>query len=172
ISAVVMPIAVALLIWAYTLSSRALPLVPALQQSLLLTIHVSVAMIASGFFAVGFGAGVLNLIQRRSNLAWLPPVAVLDDLGYRGVIVGFPFWTLMIILGALWADIAWGRYWGWDPKETASLVTWFIYAGYAHARTVRGWKGAKGDILLIIGFGAVVFTYLGNFFFTGLHAYT
>lgn len=171
VSALAVPIAAAFLIWAYTLPSRALPLVPALQQSLLLTVHVAVAMIASGFFAVGFGAEVLYLVQRRGNVPWLPAPETLDDMGYRATIIGFPFWTLMIILGALWADIAWGRYWGWDPKETASLVTWFIYGGYLHARTLRGWRGTRSATLLIIGFVAVVFTYFGNYFFGGLHAY-
>jgi cytochrome c-type biogenesis protein CcsB len=167
----VTPVAVAFLIYAYTLPSRALPLVPALQQSLLLTIHVAVAMIAYGTFAIAFGTAVLFLAQKGSRLGWLPSPHLLDDLGYRAVIVGFPFMTLTIVLGALWADIAWGRYWGWDPKETASLVTWLIYGGYLHARLVAGWRGTRSSILLLLGFAAVVFTYFGNYFLGGLHSY-
>jgi ABC-type transport system involved in cytochrome c biogenesis permease subunit len=74
-------------------------------------------------------------------------------------------------LGALWADIAWGRYWGWDPKETASLVTWLIYAAYTHTRLLKGWKGVRASILLIAGFLAIVFTFFGNYIFSGLHSY-
>jgi ABC-type transport system involved in cytochrome c biogenesis permease subunit len=75
------------------------------------------------------------------------------------------------VLGALWADIAWGRYWGWDPKETASLVTWLLYGGYLHARLVAGWRGTRSNILLIVGFAGVLFTYFGNYFLGGLHSY-
>jgi len=86
--------------------------------------------------------------------------------------VGFPFLTLTIVLGAVWADVAWGTYWSWDPKETASLVTWLIYGSYLHARVVRGWRGEKAAYLLILGFVAVLFTYFGNLFFGGLHSYS
>ena len=79
--------------------------------------------------------------------------------------------TLVIILGAIWADIAWGRYWGWDPKETASLVTWLIYAGYLHARAVGRWRGRKTALIIIFGFIAVIFTFFGNYIFSGLHSY-
>lgn len=171
VSAIAIPIALAFLIYAYTLPSRPSPLVPALQQSLLLTFHVAVAMIAYGAFAVGFGAALLYLVQRNGGVSWLPSAAVLDDIGYRTVIIGFPFMTLVIVLGALWADIAWGRYWGWDPKETASLVTWLIYGGYLHARALRGWRGTKSAALLILGFAATLFTYFGNYFLGGLHSY-
>lgn len=164
-------IALAFLVFANTLPSQPSPLVPALQQSLLLTIHVAVAIVAYGTFAISFGAAVLYMVQRRWTLSWLPSQSMLDDMGYRGVIIGFPFMTLTIVLGALWADVAWGRYWGWDPKETASLVTWFIYGGYLHARVLRGWRGTRSAVLLLLGFGAVLLTYFGNYFFGGLHAY-
>jgi ABC-type transport system involved in cytochrome c biogenesis permease subunit len=171
VSAIAVPIALAFLIYAYTLPSRPSPLVPALQQSLLLTVHVAVAMIAYGAFAVGFGSAILHMVQRNGGVSWLPSAAVLDDIGYRTVIIGFPFMTLVLVLGALWANVAWGRYWGWDPKETASLVTWFIYGGYLHARTLRGWRGTRSSVLLILGFAAVLFTYFGNYFLGGLHSY-
>ena len=102
----------------------------------------------------------------------LPKPLVLDDIGYRAVVVGFPFLTLTIILGAIWANTAWGTYWSWDPKETASLVTWFIYGAYLHARVMRGWRGNRAAWLLVLGFLATVFTYFGNLFFGGLHSYS
>jgi hypothetical protein len=92
--------------------------------------------------------------------------------GYRAVIIGFPVFATLIILGAWWASIAWGRYWGWDPKETSALATWLIYAAYLHARSLRGWSGRPAALLLVVGFGAVLFTFFGNLFFSGLHAYS
>jgi len=166
---VVMPLAALVLAFASTLSARADPLVPALQNSLLLTLHVSVAIVAYGTFAVAFGAAVLYLLRPKSSLGnegWL-----LDEIAYRSVMIGFPTMGLVIVLGAVWANIAWGRYWGWDPKETSSLVTWLIYGGYLHARGTRGWVGAPSALLLVLGFGAVLLTFFGNYFFGGLHAY-
>ena len=171
LGAIVVSMALAMLLYAYSLPSQALPLVPALQQNLLLTVHVAVAVIAYGSFTTGFGAAFLYLMQSSRRIPWLPSPDVVDDLGYRTVIIGYPFITLTIVLGALWADIAWGRYWGWDPKETASLVTWLIYGAYLHVRLVAGWKGSRSALLLLLGFVAVLFTYFGNYFFGGLHAY-
>jgi cytochrome c-type biogenesis protein CcsB len=102
----------------------------------------------------------------------LPSHRTLDEVAYRAVIIGFPIFATMIILGSWWASIAWGRYWGWDPKETAALVTWLIYAVYLHARTARGWTGRPAAMILVIGFAAVLFTYFGNLYFSGLHAYS
>ena len=167
----VLPIAMGLLIYATTLPSEITPLVPALQNALLLTVHVAVAIIAYGAFALAFGAAILFLAQRRDRIRWLPRSTVLDEMGYKAVMVGFPMMALVIILGALWADIAWGQYWSWDPKETASLVTWLIYGGYLHARVLRGWRGQRSALLLILGFAATLFTYYGNLFFGGLHSY-
>jgi cytochrome c-type biogenesis protein CcsB len=96
---------------------------------------------------------------------------MLDDIGYRAVTIGFPLLALVLILGSVWAHEAWGSYWSWDPKETASLVTWLIYAIYLHTRSLRGWRGTRSAIVLLIGFIAVGFTYYGNYFFGGLHAY-
>jgi cytochrome c-type biogenesis protein CcsB len=171
-----LPIGVAtfLLIYAFTLPSEISPLVPALDNPPLLTIHVAMAMISYGIFAVSFGAAVGYLIQGRENrVSWLPPAKVLDEVAYRAVIIGFPIFATLIILGSWWASIAWGRYWGWDPKETSALVTWLIYAVYLHARSQRGWAGRPAALILVIGFGAVLFTYLGgNLFFGGLHSYS
>ncbi|MFN8526063.1 MAG: c-type cytochrome biogenesis protein CcsB [Chloroflexota bacterium] len=171
IGPVVLPIALGLLAYASTLPSTIEPLVPALQNNLLLTVHVIVAIVAYGILSVGFGAAVLYLVQHRAHLAWLPAANVLDDVGYRSVTVGFPAMALVLILGAVWANVAWGRYWGWDPKETASLITWLIYGGYLHARAVRGWRGERSALLLLVGFAAVLFTYFGNLYFGGLHSY-
>lgn len=167
----VIPLALAMMAYAATVPSTPKPLVPALQNNLLLTVHVAVAIVAYGTFAVAFAAAILYLLQREESYGWLPASYVLDEIGYRSVVLGFPMMALVIILGAVWADQAWGRYWGWDPKETASLVTWLIYGGYLHARTLRGWRGTRSAVLLMIGFLAVLFTYFGNYFFSGLHSY-
>lgn len=163
-------IALGLLIYAYSQPSQALPLVPALQQSTLLTAHVASAVISYGAFAVGFGAALVYLIRSRKG-GESSEIDILDDISYNSVKIGFPFMTLVIVLGALWANVAWGSYWSWDPKETASLVTWLLYAAYLHARVVRGWRGRRAAILLVIGFAAVIFTFFGNYFFSGMHSY-
>jgi len=164
-------ISILLMIYASNLSAVASPLVPALQNSVLLSAHVFSAVIAYGAFTIGFITSIFYIIPRKNRFSLLPDLDALENISYHSVIIGFPFMTLVIILGALWADIAWGRYWGWDPKETASLVTWLIYAGYLHSRVIRGWRGRKTALLLIIGFIAVVLTFFGNYIFDGLHAY-
>jgi cytochrome c-type biogenesis protein CcsB len=169
------PLGVALFLVAYalTLPAQISPLVPALHNPPLLTIHVAMAVISYGIFATSFGAAVGYLAQGDDDrFAWLPPRTVLDEVAYRAVIIGFPVFATLIVLGAYWASIAWGRYWGWDPKETSALVTWLIYAAYLHARSLRGWSGRPAALLLVVGFGAVLFTYFGNLFFSGLHAYS
>ena len=103
---------------------------------------------------------------------YMPPLNQLDDVTYRMIAIGFPLLTAGIITGAVWANSAWGTYWGWDPKETWSLITWFIYAIYLHARFVRGWKGSQMAVISAVGFLAVIFTYLGvNLVLSGLHSY-
>jgi ABC-type transport system involved in cytochrome c biogenesis permease subunit len=160
-------ISTGLLIFAWNLSPQANPLMPALQQSWLLSTHVAAAVISYGAFAVGFGTSLFYLIQRKSPDA----SENLDKISYHSVLIGFPFLTLVIILGALWADIAWGRYWSWDPKETASLVTWLLYASYLHTRVLRKWSGKRSAILMVAGFLAVLITFFGNYVFNGLHSY-
>ena len=167
----VLPIALAMLLYASTVSSEANALMPALQNHFLLTLHVITAVIAYGAAGVAFGAAGLYLLRDRLPVRGLPSAEVLDEVGYRAVVVAFPFMTIMIILGAIWADIAWGRYWSWDPKETSALVTWLIYGAYLHARVVRDWRGSRAAWLLILGFTAILFTYFGNLFFGGLHSY-
>lgn len=171
LGAFVVPVALAMLWYASTLPSEIDPLVPALQNNLLLTVHVAVAIVAYGGFSVAFGAAILYLLQRDNAIQWLPSSTELDEISYRSVIIGFPMMALVIILGAVWADVAWGSYWSWDPKETASLVTWLVYGGYLHARSVRGWRGTRSAVLLLIGFACTLLTYFGNLFFGGLHSY-
>jgi cytochrome c-type biogenesis protein CcsB len=162
-----------LVLYASSLPSDIKPLVPALQNAPLLTIHVGMAMLSYGIFATSFAAGVGYLIQgREDRYSWLPSHKVLDRVAYRAVIVGFPIFATMIILGSWWASIAWSRYWGWDPKETAALVTWLTYAIYLHARNQRSWAGRPAALLLVVAFGMVLVTYSGSLWFNGLHAYS
>jgi cytochrome c-type biogenesis protein CcsB len=169
---IALPVALAMLLYATTIPATIDPLVPALQNNLLLSIHVAVAIVAYGTFTVAFAAAVLYLVQGENGRRGLPSRELLDEISYKAVVVGFPFLTLTIVLGAVWAEVAWGTYWSWDPKETASLVTWLIYGSYLHARVVRGWRGERAAWLLILGFGATLFTYFGNLFFGGLHSYS
>ena len=166
-------VALAMLLYASSLPSEIKPLVPALQNAPLLTIHVGMAVTAYGIFATSFAAGVAYLVQGQGDrFAWLPSHKVLDEVAYKSVIIGFPIFATMIILGSWWASIAWSRYWGWDPKETAALVTWLIYAVYLHARNQRSWAGRPAALLLVVGFGMVLVTYSGSLWFSGLHAYS
>lgn len=164
-------VAICLLMYANTLSTKASFLVPALQNSYLLSAHVAAAVIAYGAFTIGFIASIFSLIQDNNKVPLLPKSKSLENISYHSVIIGFPFMTLVIVLGALWADIAWGKYWSWDPKEIASLVTWLIYAAYLHTRISKGWQGKKSALILILGFVAVIFTFFGNYIFNGLHSY-
>jgi len=159
------------------IDAKITPLVPALQSNWL-TIHVTTCFFGYASFAVSFGISVLYLIREKSEgkpsreASWLPATPVLDEINYRAIIIGFPMLTLGIVTGAAWANYAWGSYWSWDPKETWSLITWFVYAAFLHARFTRDWRGRKAAILSIVGFGAVLFTYFGvNYLLSGLHSY-
>jgi cytochrome c-type biogenesis protein CcsB len=166
-------VALAVLLYASSLPSDIEPLVPALQNAPLLTIHVGMAVLAYGIFATAFAAGVGYLVQgTHDRFGWLPSHRTLDEVAYRAVIIAFPIFATMIILGSWWASIAWSRYWGWDPKETSALVTWLTYAIYLHARNQRRWAGRPAALLLVVGFGMVLVTYSGSLWFTGLHAYS
>jgi len=150
------------------------PLVPALQSNWL-TFHVITCFIGYAAFAVSFGVSIIYLIATvalKERQRILPDEAVLDDVNYKAIAIGFPMLTIGIITGAAWANYAWGSYWSWDPKETWSLITWFFYAAFLHARYTHGWRGKKAAILSIVGFVAVIFTYFGvNYLLTGLHSY-
>jgi cytochrome c-type biogenesis protein CcsB len=147
------------------------PLIPALQARPIMTFHVSSAILAYATFTVSFAAAVLYLITQNRKISWLPSPDMLDDIGFRAVTIGFPLLSLVLILGSVWAHDAWGVYWSWDPKETAALFTWLVYAVYLHTRTLRGMRGRGSAYILLFGFAATVFTYYGNYFFGGLHAY-
>jgi cytochrome c-type biogenesis protein CcsB len=157
------------------------PLQPAL-QSAWLVIHVLVAILGTGFFAIAAGLSIAQLIQTKREQArltglrfmdTLPGADRLEDLAYRVALVGFVLWTFTLIAGAVWAERAWGRYWGWDTKEVWTFIIWVLYAGYIHARATRGWRGARSSWLSIIGFAAVLFNFgVVNVFFKGLHAYS
>jgi len=160
-------------------NSQIRPLMPALQSSWL-TYHVAVIMLSYSAFALSFffalvylakdfagGNGSQNYLLRR-----LPPLEALDHLIYKTIAVGFPLLTLGIIFGAVWAETAWGRPWGFDPKETWSAITWLAYAIYLHARYIAGWRGRRAVVLAVVGFACVLFTYLGvNYLLPGLHSY-
>ena len=166
-------VASALTLYGASLPSDIRPLVPALANAPLLTIHVGMAVISYGIFATAFAAGVGYLVQGTDDrFGWLPSHRVLDAVAYRAVVIGFPIFATMIVLGSWWASIAWSRYWGWDPKETAALATWLVYAVYLHARNRRGWAGRPAALLLVVGFAMVLVTYSGSLWFSGLHAYS
>jgi cytochrome c-type biogenesis protein CcsB len=171
LSVVVLPVMLALLAYGMRLDTEVVPLVPALQNSTLLTLHVGCAVAAYGAACVSFAGAACYLLYNKVGFLRAKPIQVYDMVGYKAAVITFPLLTAMIVLGALWADTAWGRYWGWDPKETAALVTWLIYAAFLHARFARGWHGKKAAWLLIIGFAAVLFAYFGNHFLGGLHTY-
>jgi len=177
IAGVMLPIATLMMAIALAyFPSQIKPLVPALQSNRILGLHVTSMVTAYSALSISFGAAVLYLVQAGPaggrRFARLPDAETLGEIGYWSVLVGFPILTLGIALGAYWANSAWGRYWGWDPKETSALLTWFIYAGYLHARGLRGWEGKRAAGLLIVAFGAVMFTYFAvNFVFSGLHSY-
>jgi cytochrome c-type biogenesis protein CcsB len=159
------------------IDSKITPLVPALQSNWL-TIHVTTCFFGYASFAVSFGISILYLIRDKKGVQkekvsrWLPSTPILDEINYKSIVIGFPMLTLGIVTGAAWANYAWGSYWSWDPKETWSLITWFIYAAFLHARFTRDWRGRKTAILSIFGFTAVLFTYFGvNYLISGLHSY-
>ena len=159
-------------------SDRITPLVPALQSNWLIA-HVFTCFIGYAAFAVACGTGIMYLVKSRdkgdspnSLLATLPSLKVIDDITHKVILFGFIWLSAGIISGAVWANSAWGTYWSWDPKETWSLITWFIYASALHARFTRGWGGKRIAWISILGFLAVVFTYYGvNFLLSGLHSY-
>ena len=165
------------------ISQEIKPLIPALQSNWLIA-HVITCFIGYAAFAVACGLGIMYLLkayfgpaedttaQDSSLMATLPELRVIDDLTHKCILFGFLWLSTGIITGAIWANSAWGTYWSWDPKETWSLITWFVYASALHARYVRNWAGKRIAWLAIIGFMAVIFTYYGvNFLLSGLHSY-
>ncbi|MGK2853176.1 MAG: c-type cytochrome biogenesis protein CcsB [Microbacteriaceae bacterium] len=159
------------------------PLAPALQSGWLV-FHVFVASLGVGFFTVGAALAALQLLKTRQKnkgaegrltrmLDTVPAVDRLEALSYRVNLVGYIFWTFTLVAGAIWAERAWGRYWGWDTKEVWTFIIWVLYSGYIHSRATRGWRGSRSAWLAIIGFAAVLFNFtIVNIFFKGLHAYS
>jgi len=146
------------------------PVVPAL-NSYWVAIHVSAAIAASGLFILAAITGILYLV-RRPGAARLPEREVLERIVHRAIVIAFPLWTFAVIAGALWADRAWGRYWGWDPKEVWSFITWLAYAAYLHSRATAGWRGKAGVIVQLVACGCLLFNLVGvNIFFGSLHSY-
>ena len=179
---VVAPVLLLLGIALVVLYSEAAQLVPAL-QSYWIVLHVPTAVVASGAFTVSAATAGLSLVRSRaerkagdepvSGLAGkLPSAERLRVLTNRVVMFGFPLWTFTVIAGAIWAENAWGRYWGWDPKETWAFITWVIYAAYLHARSTAGWRGDRASWIALIGFIAFLINFFGvNLFAGGLHSY-
>ena len=169
--------------WSST--GRVSPLVPAL-HSYWLMIHVSSAAIAGGAFTVGALASVLYLLRRRlevkaadhpelprTGFLWRTPNAEsIDRIAYRVHAFAFPLWTFAVMCGAIWAQYAWGRFWGWDPKEVWAFITWVVYAAYLHARATAGWQGRAAAYVALLGYATFLFNFVGiNLFGSGLHSY-
>jgi cytochrome c-type biogenesis protein CcsB len=155
------------------------PLVPAL-HSVWCLIHIVAAAISGAAFNIGGVMSILYLVKKRAEdrnnvhgyLERLPSSRKIDLIAYRFLAFAFPLWTFTVVAGAIWAEYAWGRYWGWDPKETWALVTWVIYAGYLHARSTAGWRGTRAAVIAIVGLASFWFNFVGiNLFVSGLHSY-
>ena len=180
---VLLPVLILMFIAGTLLYATAAPVVPALQSYWLL-IHVSIVSTGTGVFLISGVASLLFLLRirypqgtaRRGTLAQLaqrlPDAHTLDRLAYRTVVFAFPLFGAGVVLGAIWAEAAWGRYWGWDPKETTAFVAWIIYAAYLHARATAGWRDSKAAWINVAGFTAMLFNlFVINIVVSGLHSY-
>jgi cytochrome c-type biogenesis protein CcsB len=178
------PVVLALVLIGLFLYATAGPLVAAL-RSYWLAIHVTTAILGFGIFFVSGIASVMYLVRSRYEarlaagepaetglVSRLPGAAALDRVAHRSAVFGFPIWTFAVIAGAIWAEAAWGRFWGWDPKETWAFIAWVVYAAYLHARTTAGWRGRPAAWVNVVGLFVMVFNLLFvNFVSTGLHSY-
>jgi len=181
------PAVLALVLIGLKLYTNAKPLVAAL-RSYWLAIHVTTAILGFGIFFVSGIASVLYLLRTRYEakvtagapaggsgmqiVERLPAAAALDRVAHRTAVFGFPIWTFAVIAGAIWAESAWGRFWGWDPKETWAFIAWVVYAGYLHARTTAGWRGRPAAWVNVVGLAVMIFNLLYvNLVSTGLHSY-
>ncbi len=181
---VLAPVVLALVATGLFLYAPAAPLVAALRSSWL-AIHVTSAILGFGIFFVSGIASLLYLLRVRhdaraadtdsatpSLISRLPSAASLDRVAHRTVVFGFPIWTFAVIAGAIWAESAWGRFWGWDPKETWAFIAWVVYAAYLHARTTAGWRGRPAAWVNVAGLVVMIFNLLFvNLVSTGLHSY-
>ncbi|MDD7965946.1 c-type cytochrome biogenesis protein CcsB [Actinomycetospora lemnae] len=175
---VLLPVIVLMFLAGTVLYTQTAPVVPAL-RSYWLVVHVSAAVIASGILLLAGVASCLYLLraahESSGRFAWtsrLPSADVLDRVAYRATAIAFPIWTFAVITGAIWAEAAWGRYWGWDPKETTAFIAWIVYACYLHARSTAGWRGRRAAVINVVGFAVMVFNlFFVNLVVTGLHSY-
>ena len=176
---VVLPVLLTLGLAVTVLYTESAQLVPAL-KSVWLVIHVAAAILASAVLTVGFAQSVCFLVQDRrerrgagaSFMDRLPSAAALDRSAYRMHAFAYPIWTFAVIAGAIWAENAWGRYWGWDPKEVWAFITWMVYTAYLHARATAGWKGRKATYVALLGYATFLFNYLVvNIWLVGFHSY-
>jgi cytochrome c-type biogenesis protein CcsB len=176
---VILPVLLTLGLAVAVLYTESAQLVPAL-KSVWLVIHVTAAMIAAGILTIGFAQTICYLVQDRMEragggpafMSHFPSAESIDKAAYRMHAFAFPIWTFAVIAGAIWAENAWGRYWGWDPKETWAFITWLVYACYLHARATAGWRGRKAAYLAMLGYSTFLFNYLVvNIFLVGLHSY-
>jgi cytochrome c-type biogenesis protein CcsB len=182
---VMAPVLIALGLAETVIYTAAGPIAVAL-QSYWLAIHVTAMTLATGAYVVGAALAVVYLLADRyarrvaagrqpasvGVFRLLPPPEIIDRFAYRTVMFAFPIWTFGIMAGAIWADQAWGRYWGWDPTETWAFITWVVYACFLHARATAGWRGRRAAYIQLVGFGCLLFNLLGvSIFITGLHSY-
>lgn len=180
---VLLPVVILLFLAGTVLYTNAAPVQPSL-QSYWLVIHVSAAAASSGLLLVPGVASILYLIRDRYEVdssrfartrllgERLPTADVLDRVAYRTTIIAFPVFTFGVICGAIWAEAAWGRFWGWDPKETTAFVAWVVYAAYLHSRATAGWRGNRAALINIVGFAVTVFNlFFVNLVTAGLHSY-
>jgi cytochrome c-type biogenesis protein CcsB len=172
---VLAPVLILMFLAGTVLYAQAAPVVPAL-RSYWLVIHVTTISLATGLFMVPGVASILYLMKRSGKpagfVAKLPSADSLDRIAYRVTVVAFPMYTFAVICGAIWAEAAWGRFWGWDPKETVAFVAWVVYAAYLHARATAGWRTVGAAWINIVGFAAVIFNlFFVNMVIAGLHSY-
>ncbi len=181
---VLAPVVLSMVAIGLFLYAEAGPLVAALRSSWL-AVHVSTAILGFGIFFVSGIASVMYLLRVRHDarvaagtatagglLDRLPSPVAIDRVAHRTAVFGFPIWTFAVIAGAIWAESAWGRFWGWDPKETWAFIAWVVYAAYLHARTTAGWRGRAAAWVNVVGLGVMVFNLLYvNMVSTGLHSY-
>jgi cytochrome c-type biogenesis protein CcsB len=179
---IVMPALLTLGLAVTVLYTEAAQLVPAL-KSYWLVIHVSAAVVCSGAFTLAASTAGLSLVRSRAErrageqevsgwAARLPSSTRLQTLTHRVIAFAFPLWTFAVVAGAIWAENAWGRYWGWDPKETWAFITWVVFAAYLHARSTAGWRGNRASWIVIGGWAAFIINYFGvNIFVNSLHSY-
>jgi cytochrome c-type biogenesis protein CcsB len=176
---VLLPVVVLMFLAGTVLYADAAPVMPAL-RSYWLAIHVTAASLSAGMFLVAGVASAVFLVRRPPDgdravsgpVALLPPRDTLDRVAYRLTVIAFPIWTFAVMTGAIWAEAAWGKFWGWDPKETVAFVAWVVYAGYLHARATAGWRGRGAAWVNVLGFAVMLFNlFFVNLVVAGLHSY-